>query len=41
MQKHIFYYTISRDELQVEQIKRLLAFEKAAGDVKLETDVEG
>ena len=41
MQKHIFYYTISRDELQVEQIKRLLAFEKAAGEVKLETDVEG
>lgn len=41
MQKHIFYYTISRDELQAEQIKRLLAFEQAAGEVKLETDVEG
>lgn len=41
MQKHIFYYTISRDELQAEQIKQLLAFERAAGDVKLETDVEG
>ena len=37
----IFYFSILKDEIQPEQIGRLLYFEKAAGDVKLETGVHG
>ena len=41
MHKHIFYDTISRDELQQEQLGRLLSFEQATENVKLATDCEG
>lgn len=37
----IFYYSILEDEIQPEQISRLLYFEKSSGDVKLETGVHG
>lgn len=37
----IFYFSIRKDEIEPEQINRLLYFEKAVGDVKCETGVEG
>lgn len=37
----LFYFSIRKDAIEPEQIDRLLYFEKAAGDVKLETGVEG
>ena len=37
----IFYFSILKDEIQPEQIGRLLYFEKEAGDVKLDTGIEG
>ena len=37
----IFYFSIRKDEIEPEQIGRLLNFEKAVGDVKLATGIEG
>lgn len=37
----IFYFSIRRDEIIPEQLKRLLSFEKAVGDVKCETGIPG
>lgn len=37
----IFYYSVRKDEIEPEQINRLLNFEQAVGDVKLQTGIEG
>ena len=37
----IFYFSVRKDEIEPEQINRLLNFEKAVGDVKLETGIKG
>lgn len=37
----IFYYSIRKDEIDPGQINRLLNFEQAVGDVKLETGIPG
>ena len=37
----IFYFSIRKDEIDPEQVNRLLNFEKAVGDVKLKTGIEG
>ena len=41
MERNIFYYTASKDDLRIEQLNRLLSFEKVAGDVKFETEYPG
>lgn len=37
----IFYFSIRKDEIEPAQINRLLYFEKAVGDVKCETGIDG
>ncbi|WP_081777651.1 autotransporter strand-loop-strand O-heptosyltransferase [Anaerovibrio lipolyticus] len=37
----IFYFSIRKDEIEPEQVNRLLNFEQAVGDVKLQTGIEG
>lgn len=37
----LFYFSIRKDEVEPGQIARLVYFEKAAGDVKLETGIPG
>jgi len=37
----IFYFSVRKDEIEPEQINRLLNFEQAVGDVKLQTGIEG
>ncbi len=37
----IFYFSVRKDEIEPEQINRLLYFEKAVGDVKCETGIDG
>ena len=37
----IFYFSVRKDEIEPEQINRLLNFEKAVGDVKLKSGING
>lgn len=37
----LFYFSILKEEIAPEQISRLVYFEKAVGDVKLETGIQG
>ena len=37
----IFYFSVRKDEIEPEQLSRLLVFEKAGGNVKMATGVDG
>ena len=37
----LFYFSIRKDEIEPAQINRLIYFEKAVGDVKIETGLDG
>lgn len=41
MQKHLFYFSVAKDEFQPDQLEHMLSFERAVGYTPLPTDVDG